>query len=174
MKTTNYDSATSLQFTNNETSLDTTTNPSIENQYGRFTVNPGGYYQNVSYDSPYYGQYLHRLIWMETHKQEIPDNCDIHHVDENKTNNAADNLVLIERSFHRRLHTLGEKNPMYGKHHSLETREKISKANTKTEARIIKNGHTRTGKQRYQLKANGQVLGNSTDYEKLEALMEEI
>lgn len=174
MKTTNYDSSTSLQLTKNETSLNTTTNPPIENEYGRFTVNPGGYYQNVTYGSQYYGQYLHRLIWMKTHHKNIPEECDIHHIDEDKTNNAPENLVLIERSFHRRLHTLGEKNPMFGKHHSLETREKISKANTKTEARIIKNGHTRSGKQRYQLKANGQVLGNSTDYQKLEVLLEEI
>lgn len=166
MKTTNYDSATSLQFTNNETSLDTNKLP-IENEWGRFIINSGGYYQNTSYDSPYYGKYLHRLIWSKNHGV-IPDGCDIHHVDEDKTNNDPQNLVLIERSFHRHLHTVGEKNPMYGKHHTQATKDKISKALTKKEPRIIRNGHTRNNKQVYQLRCNGETIMSSTSYEKLE------
>lgn len=49
----------------------------------------------------------------------------IHHLDENKLNNSLSNLVYLTYSEHTKLHNEGNKN-MYGKHHSEETRKKIS------------------------------------------------
>ena len=51
---------------------------------------------------------------------------DIHHLDENKLNNSLSNLVYLTKSKHAKLHHKGENNVMFGKHHSEETRNKIS------------------------------------------------
>ena len=75
---------------------------------------------------------------------------DIHHLDENKLNNALSNLVFLSRKEHMKIHangrispmkgkilsdeakkkiseaTKGENNSMYGKHHSSETKKKMS------------------------------------------------
>ena len=69
----------------------------------------------------------------------------IHHIDENKFNNSLSNLVYLTNSEHRRMHMKGkhhsletkkkmsaaqkgEKHPLYGKHLSEETKRKISEA----------------------------------------------
>lgn len=59
----------------------------------------------------------------------------IHHLDHDKMNNSLENLVYITQSEHAKLHMKGENNPMfgktggmYGKHHSLETKKKMSEA----------------------------------------------
>lgn len=48
-------------------------------------------------------QRLHRYIW-EYYNGEIPKGYDIHHKDHNKDNNELDNLELISKSQHSRLH----------------------------------------------------------------------
>ena len=53
---------------------------------------------------------------------------DIHHIDENKMNNSLSNLVYLTRSEHVKIHSNGNKN-MLGKHHSEETKRKLSEAN---------------------------------------------
>ena len=59
----------------------------------------------------------------------------IHHLDHDKMNNSLENLVYITQSEHAKLHMKGENNTMfgttggmYGKHHSLETKKKMSEA----------------------------------------------
>ena len=52
----------------------------------------------------------------------------IHHIDENKLNNALSNLVYLSKSKHAKIHSKGENHPLYGKHHSSETKRKMSKA----------------------------------------------
>jgi len=52
----------------------------------------------------------------------------IHHKDENPYNNRLDNLQKMTKFDHKRLHNTGNKNPMYGTHRSVETREKIRQA----------------------------------------------
>jgi ribonucleotide reductase alpha subunit len=68
------------------------------------------------------------------HKQGIyngcckTDNVVIHHKDENKSNNNPDNLEITTASDHSRLHgeeLIGDKNPMYGKKHSDQTKSLI-------------------------------------------------
>lgn len=56
----------------------------------------------------------------------------IHHLDHDKMNNSLTNLVYITQSEHAKIHLKdekGEKNPMYGKHHTEATKRKISAAN---------------------------------------------
>lgn len=48
-------------------------------------------------------QRLHRYVW-EYYNGEIPKGYDIHHKDHNKDNNELDNLELISKSQHSRLH----------------------------------------------------------------------
>lgn len=63
------------------------------------------------------------------------NNVVVHHKDENKSNNSPDNLEITTASEHNREHygngkMKGEKNPMYGKKHSKETKEKIGAKTT--------------------------------------------
>ena len=48
---------------------------------------------------------LHRAIYSYYHG-EIPEDYEIHHIDENKDNNDISNLQLLTKSEHRRLHNL--------------------------------------------------------------------
>jgi predicted DNA-binding protein YlxM (UPF0122 family) len=48
---------------------------------------------------------LHRYVW-EKHFGVIPENYDIHHKDENKSNNDISNLECILKSEHTRLHQI--------------------------------------------------------------------
>lgn len=56
------------------------------------------------------------------------DNVVVHHKDENKSNNNPDNLEITTASDHSRHHgeeLIGDKNPMYGKKHSDQTKSLI-------------------------------------------------
>ena len=70
---------------------------------------------------------------MEIHRIQVHTNLgykkdyDIHHIDENKMNNSLSNLVYLTRSEHIKIHNKGNKN-MFGKHHTEETKRKISEA----------------------------------------------
>lgn len=57
---------------------------------------------------------LHRLVW-ETVNGEIPYGYEVHHLDENRSNNSISNLELIEASEHKHRHFVGVNNPMYNK-----------------------------------------------------------
>lgn len=47
----------------------------------------------------------HQVVWAEVNdKTEIPNSCVIHHKDHNKLNNHPDNLELMTRKDHARLH----------------------------------------------------------------------
>lgn len=50
------------------------------------------------------GKRQHRLIW-EAHNGKIPDGMHIHHIDENKQNNAIENLQLVDSKLHHRIHS---------------------------------------------------------------------
>jgi len=56
----------------------------------------------------------------------------LHHIDENHDNNDPKNLMQIHFECHMSLHArakIGEKHPMFGRHHSEETKRKIGLAN---------------------------------------------
>lgn len=46
---------------------------------------------------------IHRAVWQYYHG-EIPNNCHIHHIDENTANNIIENLQCLTRSEHMKLH----------------------------------------------------------------------
>lgn len=84
------------------------------------------------------GKLLHRLIYENYHKVTLLSTTDIHHIDENRTNNEISNLLAISHGNHRKLHGVseetrqklresnsGENNPFYGKKHSKEAKQKM-------------------------------------------------
>lgn len=56
----------------------------------------GNYFQHK-------GKRLHRAVW-EYHHGAVPDGYHVHHIDENRANNAPDNLLLVKGSEHVRHH----------------------------------------------------------------------
>lgn len=50
-----------------------------------------------------HNHFIHRDVWQYYHG-DIPDEYQIHHVDENKANNAVENLQCLTKQEHRRLH----------------------------------------------------------------------
>lgn len=56
------------------------------------------------------GELVHRKIF-EEHNGNIPQNCVIHHKNENKLDNALSNLELLTDEEHRKLHSI-KNNPM--------------------------------------------------------------
>lgn len=69
----------------------------------------------------------HRLIMEKFIGRTLLKTEVVHHIDKNKSNNKIDNLRLMNKSEHAKLETNGINNPFYGKHHTLETRLKMSK-----------------------------------------------
>jgi group I intron endonuclease len=89
----------------------------------------GNGYKMVGYKRKRY--YVHILVaevFLNNNKP-IEKDYDVHHLNEDKTDNRVDNLRIITREEHGRLHMKdkkGENHPMYGKHPSEETRKKLS------------------------------------------------
>lgn len=48
-------------------------------------------------------QYLHKVI-IETFVRKVKENEEIHHKDTNKSNNSLDNLIILTKEEHRKLH----------------------------------------------------------------------
>ena len=51
-------------------------------------------------------------------------------------NRPAEELIFLTQSEHHKLHKTGDKNPFYGKHHTDETRMKISSKISSAETRL--------------------------------------
>lgn len=62
----------------------------------------------------------HIVVWENSTGVPVPDNCVVHHLNGNKTDNRIANLCLMERGAHTTYHHTGTKQ-------SVETREKIRK-----------------------------------------------
>lgn len=74
------------------------TEKSIRFQGRKYTKKPNGYYYNCSTR-----KHLHQAIWI-AHNGQIPENCEIHHIDFDKENNDISNLQCLSKYEHRRLH----------------------------------------------------------------------
>lgn len=96
----------------------------IKTKYGTAYVNHHGYLQIISKEEGNYSKTVHRLVFLDYYGS-IPAGSHIHHRDGNKLNNNIDNLQLLSQSEHRRLHTKGKNNPMYGKKHSKKSINKM-------------------------------------------------
>lgn len=46
---------------------------------------------------------IHRYIW-EFYNGEIPEGCEIHHIDSDKSNNSISNLAMLPKKEHAKLH----------------------------------------------------------------------
>lgn len=62
----------------------------------KFTINSNGYYRSTDRKGT---QLLHRYVW-ETERGKIPESYDIHHLDEDKTNNIITNLECLPKAEH--------------------------------------------------------------------------
>ena len=78
------------------------TKPSVLWQGAKYSLRSNGYYARTLGRRTY----LHRDVW-EAENGSIPSGCDVHHLDEDKTNNAPDNLALHDKSEHGRRHGFG-------------------------------------------------------------------
>lgn len=83
----------------------------METKYGHVYQRKDGYYQVSS--GIHQGKLLHRLVY-EEHFGPIPEGFHIHHLDNDKNNNALENLVLISKSNHHKLHFNMVNNPRWG------------------------------------------------------------
>lgn len=114
--------------------------PAIQTKWGIAKVWNTGYYTISDNKKGHYKKLLHRLIFEDFYKIKLPSNIIIHHDDEDKLNNEIGNLVPMTRKEHVLLHNnnrgpdfydsilKGENHPFYGKHHTEESKRKISEA----------------------------------------------
>ena len=66
----------------------------------RYTLGDMGYMRCTTGDR----HYLHRRMWEVINDKHIPDGYDVHHIYHNKLNNVGDNLALLTKAEHTRLH----------------------------------------------------------------------
>ena len=128
-------------------------------------INKNGYV-NVNPPKGYKHCKLHQYIWMCANQADIPDGYDIHHIDGNKQNNSIYNLELVEQFKHRSEHKIGFKHYLYGKHHTDETKRKISehkKGFKHTEESKKKMSKAKKGKQLNRKDLSKQVAQYTLD-----------
>lgn len=73
-----------------------------------------------------YKKYIHRLIFETFNNYKLKSDEDVHHIDEEPENNIFENLVVMPKSEHHSFHNKGERHPFFGKHHSEESKKKMS------------------------------------------------
>lgn len=54
-----------------------------------------------------YGARLHRVVWTRANGRDVPDGYDVHHDDEDRSNNQPGNLVLMAKAEHAAHHHAG-------------------------------------------------------------------
>ncbi|AMK16292.1 HNH endonuclease signature motif containing protein [Methanobrevibacter olleyae] len=84
----------------------------IKTRFGNAYKRRDGYYQITS--GIYKGKLLHRLVY-EKERGPIPEGFVVHHLDNNKANYDINNLILLSKSNHHRLHMRGCNHPRWNK-----------------------------------------------------------
>lgn len=72
----------------------------IEYNGRRYYRKPTGYYKA---DHKFGGEYLHRAVWLNE-RGPIQAGYDVHHKDGDKSRNDIDNLELLSKGDHSRMH----------------------------------------------------------------------
>ena len=99
----------------------------LHTKFGTARLNAEGYYYISSRKEGNMFEYLHRLIFKDFYKCEIPKGYHVHHKNGIKTDNCVLNLQLLDGKKHSQLHNNEENNHWKGKHHTFETIQKMSK-----------------------------------------------
>ena len=81
---------------------------SITTKHGTSLINEG-YWVISRGNKKNHKKKLHRLLYEDYHKCTLFPNAIIHHKDGNKLNNRMDNLELMDRRTHVKLHHVGKK-----------------------------------------------------------------
>ena len=126
----------------------------IQTKYGTATLQKNGYYYITSRKEGNYKKLLHRLIYEDYWKVTLLPIANIHHINEDKTDNRIENLEIIHRDNHIGLHSkrLWE---------NKEYRKRKLDSMTKNYARITKRG-SRRGQQLYTIVFNSKRIRSST------------
>jgi hypothetical protein len=112
----------------------------LHTKFGTARINAEGYYYISSRKEGNMLEYLHRLIFKDFYKCEIPKGYHIHHKNGIKTDNCILNLQLINGKEHSSLHSAEGNEYWKGNNHTLETIKKMSKTKNTL-------GYLRVGKQ---------------------------
>ena len=118
-------------------------------------MNTGYFCINLSKNIISKPKQVHRLVF-ETFIGKIPENYDVHHVNEDKENNNLYNFKLMSEKEHRSLHKKGENNPLFGKHHSIKTKMKMSKP--RSEETKMKMSKSKKGENNPNFKISNQKI----------------
>ena len=97
----------------------------MNTKFGNAKINSSGYYHITSRKEGNHCGMLHRLIWEDFWKTEVPQGYHIHHKNGNKLDNCILNLQLIRDKDHLSLHHKS-------KNVSEETKIKMSKSQNTT------------------------------------------
>ncbi|KKQ63525.1 MAG: hypothetical protein US85_C0016G0021 [Candidatus Shapirobacteria bacterium GW2011_GWF1_38_23] len=65
-------------------------------------------YREISIDGRYY--FVHRLVMEEKIGRKLKDNEVVHHMNHDKSDNRIENLMLLEKVEHLKIHTQARKN----------------------------------------------------------------
>lgn len=129
------------------------------------SINKKGYVYVSKPPKGYKHRCLHQYIWMCVNG-DILEGYDIHHKDHNKLNNSIYNLELVEHNEHTLNHNkekkiifIGENNPFYGKHHTDETKRKISETHKGENNHFYGKRHTEETKRKIS-EANKGTISN--------------
>ena len=89
--------------------------PTIQEFDGERFYLCGNYFQHR-------GKRLHIAVW-KYHNGEIPKRYNVHHIDEDRTNNQIENLCLMPAEMHTSFHQREEKRREYQKRHIKDMQE---------------------------------------------------
>lgn len=103
----------------------------IKTKFGNASISSDGYYYISSVKEGNKGKLLHRLIYEDYHKICLLPSVHIHHIDGNKQNNDINNLIMMSKSDHHKLH-IDKYNYMKGNNHKLSSMIDISKSHNTT------------------------------------------
>lgn len=87
--------------------------PTLHTKWGTAKINRYGYYRITSGVEGNNMKFLHRLIYEEYHKCTLLPQGQIHHIDNNRTNNCILNLELVSAENHLTQHNLDRNSTGY-------------------------------------------------------------